>query len=100
MIRHILLINFVVDASVEQITNVRTAFLSMPTRIPGVISVEWGENNSPEGKNAGYTYCVMMTFVDERARQQYLPHPEHDALKEIFRPILSNLIVFDYYFQP
>ncbi|EMR9966912.1 Dabb family protein [Escherichia coli] len=47
--------------------SVREAFLSVPVRIQGVASVEWGENNSPEGKNAGYTHCVMMTFADEAA---------------------------------
>ncbi|HCP5933088.1 TPA: Dabb family protein [Escherichia coli] len=38
----------------------------------------------------------MMTFVNEAARQRYLPHPEHEALKNIFRPILNDIIVFDY----
>ncbi|GAM60866.1 stress responsive alpha-beta barrel domain protein dabb [Vibrio ishigakensis] len=39
-----------------------------------------------------------MTFADEAARQRYLPHPEHDALKVVFRPILEDLIVLDYQF--
>lgn len=96
MIRHILLIRFTAEATTAQIASVREAFLSVPVRIQGVASVEWGENNSPEGKNAGYTHCVMMTFVNEAVRQRYLPHPEHEALKNIFRPILNDIIVFDY----
>ncbi|MBF4349290.1 Dabb family protein, partial [Vibrio anguillarum] len=24
------------------------------------------------------------------------PHPEHNALKDIFRPLLEEIIVFDY----
>ncbi|WFB50474.1 Dabb family protein [Vibrio coralliilyticus] len=96
MIRHILLIQFKPNASCQQIEELKNSFLSMPTKIEGVDSVEWGLNDSPEGKNKNYTHCVMMTFADEAGRDRYLPHPEHDALKEIFRPILEDIVVFDY----
>ncbi|WP_374936606.1 Dabb family protein [Aeromonas sp. ASNIH6] len=33
------------------------------------------------------------------ARQRYLPHPDHDALKAIFRPVLERIIVLDYTLQ-
>ncbi|MGJ3448305.1 Dabb family protein [Enterobacter sp. PTB] len=100
MIRHILFITFIDEASVEQILAVRSAFLEIPDRIEGVISVEWGINDSPEEKNAGYTHCVLMTFADEAARQRYLPHSAHDDLKAIFRPILQDIIVLDYTLAP
>ncbi|HDR2836432.1 MULTISPECIES: Dabb family protein [Enterobacteriaceae] len=100
MIRHILLIRFTSEVKPAQIASVREAFLSLPLRMQGVVSVEWGENNSREGKNAGYTHCVMMTFFDEQARQLYLPHPQHEAIKAIFRPILNDIIVFDYDLDP
>ena len=99
MIRHILLISFFADVSVEHIDSVSAAFLSIPERIPGITGVEWGVNDSPEGKGAGYTHCVMMIFADEQARKQYLSHPEHDALKQILRPVRSGIIVFDYVFE-
>lgn len=100
MIRHILLITFTDSALPEQILAVRTALLQIPTRIEGVTGVEWGINNSPEGKNNGFTHCVLMTFADEAARQRYLPHPAHEALKTIFRPILRDIIVLDYTLAP
>lgn len=96
MIRHILLITFIDSALPEQILAVRTAFLQIPDRIQGVTNVEWGINDSPEAKNAGFTHGVLMTFADEVARQRYLPHPAHDDLKAIFRPILREIIVLDY----
>lgn len=96
MIRHILLIQFKPNASSQQIDALKASFLSMPEKVGGVESVEWGLNDSPEGKNKHYTHCVMMTFADEAGRDLYLPHPEHDALKEIFRPILEDIVVFDY----
>ncbi|MGJ3448800.1 Dabb family protein [Enterobacter sp. PTB] len=100
MIRHILFITFTDCALAEQILVVRTAFLQIPDRIEGVIGVEWGINNSPEGRNSGFTHCVLMTFADEAARLRYLPHPAHEALKVIFRPILRDIIVLDYTAEP
>ncbi|EHN8909279.1 MULTISPECIES: Dabb family protein [Enterobacteriaceae] len=100
MIRHILFITFTDDASPEQINVVRQAFLHIPRQVTGVTRVEWGINNSPEGKNAGHTHCVLMTFADETARQNYLPHPAHDALKTLFRPVLQDIVVLDFMLAP
>ena len=96
MIRHILLIKFNPSASDQQIDDLMRLFELMPSKVAGVDSVEWGINDSPENKNKGYTHSVFMTFADDNGRENYLPHPEHEALKEVFRPILEDLVVFDY----
>ncbi|WP_375749807.1 Dabb family protein [Vibrio sp. HN007] len=96
MIRHILLIKFKESAEQEAIERLMALFKAMPEKVQGVTSVEWGINDSPEHKNKGYTHSVFMTFADEAGRQNYLPHPEHDALKQVFRPLLEDVIVFDY----
>lgn len=96
MIRHILLIKFKDCSEASDIKTLKKLFESMPEKVEGVVSVEWGVNNSPEGKNEGYTHSVLMTFADENGRRNYLPHPEHDALKEVFQPLLEDIIVFDY----
>ena len=62
--------------------------------------VERGRDDSPEGRAEGFTHSVLMTFADEAARQRYLPHPDQDALKAIFRPVLERIIVLDYTLQP
>ena len=96
MIRHILLIKFKATTTPDAINTLKASFALMPAKIEGVHSVEWGLNNSPEGKNEGYTHLVLMNFDDEAGRENYLPHPEHDALKKIFEPLLEDIIVFDY----
>lgn len=96
MIRHIVLIKFVDSVSLSEVEQVSQLFAAIPEKIEGVVSVEWGENDSPEGKNQGFTHSVLMTFADEEGRQNYLPHPEHKALKKAFVPLLENIIVFDY----
>lgn len=96
MIRHILLIKFKATAATSDIEELRASFESMPSKVKGVDSVEWGINDSPEGKNKGYTHAVVMNFDDNAGRENYLYHPEHDELKKLFRPILEDLVVFDY----
>lgn len=96
MIRHILFIEFKPEVNLEEIATVKQSFLSMPKKIRGVSSVEWGENDSPEGKNKNFTHCVMMSFENEAARQLYLPHPKHQDLKDIFGPVLKDIVVLDY----
>lgn len=96
MIRHILLVKCKAAATSEQVDAVKSAFLAIPQQIPGIIDVEWGVNDSPEGKNQDYTLCIFMTFADEQARQIYLAHPAHNVLKVVFRQIIEDIIVFDY----
>ncbi len=96
MIRHILLIKFKDTTEHFQINEVKALFSAIPNKVGGVVSVEWGINDSPENKNKGYTHSVLMTFSDEEGRQNYLPHPEHEALKEVFRPLLEDIVVLDY----
>lgn len=96
MIRHILLIKFKDSAELSQIDELKALFDAMPNKVDSVVSVEWGINDSPENKNKGYTHSVLMTFSDEEGRQNYLPHPEHEALKDVFRPLLEDIVVFDY----
>ena len=96
MIRHIILIEFKSTAKTSEINELKSSFESMPLKVGGVHSVEWGLNDSPEGKNKNYTHAVLMNFVDAAGRDNYLPHPEHGELKKLFSPILEDLVVFDY----
>ena len=100
MIRHILLIQFKSSATDEEIEKTRELFEAIPNKIEGVISAEWGVNDSPENLNQNYTHSVLMSFNNESARQHYLPHPKHDNLKLFFAPIIEDIIVFDYTLKP
>lgn len=96
MIRHILLIKFKRSALHSDIDRIKLLFLQIPKKIEGIHSVEWGINDSPEGKNQNFTHSVVMSFDSDQARQHYLPHPEHESLKAIFSPLIDDIIVFDY----
>ncbi|ASD97403.1 TPA: Dabb family protein [Salmonella enterica subsp. enterica serovar Chester] len=98
MIKHILLMKFNNDTSSRQLSVIREVFLSISDIIPGVLSVEWGVNNSQEDENAGFTHCVMMTFMDKSTKDEYLSYTEQFAFEKFFRPHLVDIIVFDYQF--
>src|SRR5690625_7968486 len=96
MIRHILLIQLKCTAQRARLESVRELVSGLGEKIEGVSGVEWGVNDSPEGKNKNFTHVVMMTFADEAARQRYLVHPEHMALVDVFIPLLEDIVVVDY----
>ncbi len=50
MFRHILLLKFKASAEPFEIEKLNGLFASMPDKVDGVLSFEWGENDSPEGK--------------------------------------------------
>jgi hypothetical protein len=46
--------------------------------------------------NDGFTHGFIMTFASPKARDEYLPHPEHERVKAIVVPCLARVIVFDF----
>ena len=74
------------------------ALRELAVTIDGIISFEYGANNSPEGKNRDMTHVVMFTFANAEARDAYLVHPDH--LKAAARigelGVIDDLLVIDY----
>jgi len=95
-IRHIVCFKFKEDADPSKIKKVEREFAALKSKIPGIRSLEWGINNSPEGLNKGFTHCFIVTFDNEEARTNYLPHPDHQAFVSILKPILDDVFVIDF----
>ena len=95
-IRHVVCFKFKEDATDTQIRKVEKAFAGLKKKIPEIKGLEWGVNNSPEGLNKGFTHCFIVTFPNEKAREVYLPHPEHKAFVAILKPILEDVFVIDF----
>jgi hypothetical protein len=68
--------------------------------IPGLLSFAGGPYASPEGLNRGFTHGFAMTFRDAKARDGYLPHPDHERVKESILPLLEGgldgVLAFDF----
>ncbi len=70
--------------------------VSMVGKIPGLLAMEHGAYDSPEGLNEGFTHGFVMSFDSGASRDAYLPHPEHERVKEIVVPRLAKVVVFDF----
>jgi hypothetical protein len=97
-VRHIVVFKYKKGVSPEQIAQVTRAFRELRATIPGITAFEDGVNNSPEGKNLGFTHVYQLTFESVAARDAYLPHPEHKKFGELLGKvgILEDAFVVDY----
>jgi hypothetical protein len=97
VLRHVVMFGFKEGSTPEQIKEVTDAFAALPKKIKQIKTFEWGTNNSPEDLAQGYTHCFSLSFVSEKDRAIYLPHPAHKAFGDVLRPILDKVLVFDYW---
>jgi hypothetical protein len=97
-VRHVVVFKYKKGATPEQIAQITRAFRDLRTKIPGITAFEDGVNNSPEGKNLGFTHVYLLTFESLAARDAYLPHPEHKKFGELLGKlgILEDAFVVDY----
>ncbi len=96
-LRHVVLFGFKEETTQRDIAEIARKFAELPALIPGISSFEWGENNSPEGKNQGLSHCFLLTFETEAARDAYLPHPDHVAFATWARHWIERVTVVDYW---
>ncbi len=97
MIQHIVLLKLKPYATAEQKAALLDGLIALKDTISGIESVSGGDDNSPEGKQHGFTWGFVMTFADADARDAYLPHPDHKVLgQQLLRPIVDDVLVFDY----
>jgi hypothetical protein len=97
-VRHVVVFKYKKDASTDKIAQVTRAFRELRSKIPGITAFEAGVNNSPEGKNLGFTHVYLLTFESVAARDAYLPHPEHKKFGELLGKlaVLEDAFVVDY----
>ncbi len=96
--RHIVIFKYKPEATQDQIQQVTDAFRDLKNQIPGIVSFEQGVNNSPEGKDLGFSHVYLLTFADAGARDTYLPHPEHQKFGQFMRglDVVEDVFVVDY----
>jgi hypothetical protein len=97
-VKHIVIFKYKAGATSGQINEVTKSFEALKDKIPGIISFEYGVNNSPENLNKGFTHVHLLTFENAGARDAYLPHPEHKKFGELLGElgILDDAFVVDF----
>ena len=95
-VKHYGVFEFKPEITSEQIATCFREMAGMVGRIPGLLDFHYGPYHSDEGLNDGFTHGFIMTFASPQARDEYLPHPEHERVKEIVVPFLARVFVFDF----
>ena len=97
-VKHVVVFKYKSKATADEIEQVTQAFKALKGKIPGIVSLEYGENNSPEKLNKGFTHIYLLTFENVAARDAYLPHAEHKKFGELLRKldVLEEPFVVDF----
>jgi hypothetical protein len=98
-LRHVVMFQFKADTSADDKAAIEKAIGEFPSKFPMIKDMEWGTNTSTRSLNQGFEYCMFMTFADQQALDEYLPHRDHLAFVSLMQPHLEKLLVFDYYPQ-
>ena len=112
LLRHVVLIQFTDEATEEQVSEVRQAFLAMPAQIAEIHQLEWGNaiNKTINGdfhqlkrvfvnlnEGTSYSHCLFVTFRSEADLKVYEEHPAHKAVPEQFGPLFAGFTVVYYW---
>lgn len=95
-IKHLVLLKYKPSASKAQIDKNFADLGGLQAKIPGILDFAGGPYSSGEGLNQGYTHGFAMTFSTAAARDAYLPHPEHETVKQSILPLIDGVIAFDF----
>jgi hypothetical protein len=94
-ILHVVLLRPRPGVEVDAVRRLHGALSALPDVIPGITGLEFGPNVSPEGKGSGYDLGFVMTFESAAARDAYLPHPDHLAVRPFVEAVADEVLVFD-----
>jgi hypothetical protein len=94
---HVVSLKFKDTATPEQIKEVEVAFRALKDKIPGIVSLDWGTNVSPEKHDKGFTHCWVLSFKSDKDRDAYLVHPEHKKFGALLGPVLGDVMVIDFW---
>ena len=99
VLRHVVLFQFKPTSSKADVQQIVNAFRALPKKIDAIDEFEYGTDVSVENKAQGFTHGFLVTFKDEAARGEYLPHPAHKEFVELVGPHVEKVLVFDYWAQ-
>jgi len=93
MIIHVVLLQPKAQTTEEEITTALEHVKALQRVIPGILAIAAGKNQS--SYHHGYTYGIIMRFVDEAHLQAHHPHPAHQAVVEELDDLCEQTIDFD-----
>ena len=97
MLIHLVLIQFKPEITSQDFKQITDAAYALQA-VPGVSTLNFSENVSPEGFNQDYTHSLTMKFPNAIVRDSiYLPHPIHQKFVDLFVPHTEKILVYDFW---
>lgn len=96
MVKHIVLMKFKREITEQQIQEAIKECGRLKNLIAGITDFISGPYSSPEGANRGFTHAFIVTFVDAASRDKYIPHPEHERVRDLLFGRVESVIAFDF----
>lgn len=100
--KHIVLAKFKPEATKDQVDAFFTNVLTLKDKVNGILDCKiLPPNNSTESfqnwVGNSFSQGFEMTFVDSKARDDYLPHEEHQKVVATYvLPIIADICIYDY----
>jgi len=98
MIKHIVLWTFHEQANgltkAENLAEAKTRLLAMEGKIPGLLSIECGENIT--NNEIYWDLALYCTFDSEESLRGYDHHPAHEAVKQFLGSVRDQRVAVDY----
>ena len=98
-VHHMVLLKFKQGVNDTTISEVLQVVKQLKHSIPRIDYCSSGAYSSPEGFNKGFTHGFLATFESAAARDFYLPHPQHEIVKNALFALLENAVAFDFVAQ-
>ena len=93
MITHVVLLQPKAETTDEEITTALIHVQALQEKIPGIVAISVGKNLSTYHR--GFTYGIIMHFVDEAHLQAHHPHPAHQVAVQELDRLCQETIDFD-----
>lgn len=99
-IKHAVFMRLRPGTPAARIDEVFADLAALKSKVSGFLDLSGGANTSTEGLSQGFTHGFVITFAAEAARDAYLVHPDHEALKAKIVALLeqgvTDAIVLDW----
>jgi hypothetical protein len=97
-VHHLVMFTWKEGTTAEQAAAIEKALTGLKGKVPGIVSLSYGKQNSSEdaAKKHGFQYGLAVVFANAAARDVYVTHPDHVAAVQVLLPQLADVAVLDY----
>lgn len=97
-VHHMVMFTWKPGTTAEQAAAIEKALKGLKEKVPGIVSLTYGKQNSPEdaAKKHGFQYGLSVVFANAAARDVYITHVDHVAAVNVLLPQLADVAVLDY----